>query len=702
MAARRYILVDRRAGGRRTVSHSGVLLLAALLLASPAALTPAAEPPLVDDRDAPIVLGRREKTQWLHLDPALFTLDLLVQYQQDSITQNGSKQEATSTSIEETLTASTTGYIVHPNFVELDLTGSFGLAQRFFDGTDINQQTSQSENDLLYAWDARALILRNQSAPLTLYTQRSQQNVARDFGPTLESINTTYGLTWDFKSNTTPTRLNAFHRDQDQQGAFDSRALVTDASAFNLKQDTVEWGGQHRITDHQTLAWQYAYNNVTQDSPDFGSTQFDSHDASTSYSAEFGPNYAHTFYSDLSYLNQSGDFAQERLRWDNQLHLRHTPRFETDYNYTYTDDSILGERQTIHRGTASFRHRLFESLVTTGIAGAQFQDAGAGGRTTDYFGNLAWTYNKQVPYGLFGADLSLSYNYQENTARTEPFLVADEPHTFTDPVGLVLNRRNVDPNSIRITDASGLILFRPNIDYLVVPFSDRVEIRRIPTGIIPEGSGVLVDYAVAPEPANTVSTTGIGVGSRYTFEKGPLAGFGLFARYFKQDQQIDTAQPELFIPNDISETTVGIDYRVGDLTLTADHVWHDSTLDPYEASHLSARYATRFRADTTLSASVAYSIVEYQDELSNNVNLLTVAADLDHRFSRTLRARLSLLWREEDDSLLGHTRGLEETFELRWKHRQTEVFILLRNANYETDTQERDFQFLQVGLRRDL
>jgi hypothetical protein len=60
-----------------------------------------------------------------------------------------------------------------------------------------------------------------------------------------------------------------------------------------------------------------------------------------------------------------------------------------------------------------------------------------------------------------------------------------------------------------------------------------------------------------------------------------------------------------------------------------------------------------------------------------------------------------LLYRDEDDSVLGRTRGLEETVELRWEHRQTKLFVLFRNANYRTDTQDRDFQFLQVGIRRD-
>jgi hypothetical protein len=683
--------------------------MALLRLALMAAALPgrgAEPPPETNDSNAPVILGRREKTQWFHLDPAQFTLDLLVQYQHDSIRQAGVKEEASSLSIEETVTATTTGYIVHPNLVELDLTGTFGLAQRFFDngtnGTVAGTTPgSQSENDILYGWDARAIILRNQIAPITLYTQRSQQDVAQDFGPTLKSTNLTYGVSWDYRSKDTPMRLNAYHREQDQQGTFNSQALLTQINDFHLRQDTVEFGGQHRFTEHQSAAWQYTYNNVNQTSADFGSDKFDSHDASASYSAEFGPKYQSTFFSELSYLNQSGDFAQERLRFDNRLHLQHTPKFETNYTYTYSDDTILGQQQTSHRATAAFRHRLFDSLITTGIAGVQLQDFDGASNTSDYFASISWNYSKRVPLGTFSADLTLSYDYQDNSARTAPILVADEAHVFTDPIGVVINQRNVVPSSIRITDPTGLVLYRPNLDYLVVPFGDRTEIRRVPTGLIPEGAGVLVDYALAPEPASTITTTGIGIGGRYTFERGPLAGVSVFARYFVQDQQISTDQPELFVPNNITETTVGVEYRVGDFTLSADHVWHDSTIDPYDATHVLIRYARRFRTDTTLAANVAYSMIEYRTAPQNQIDLLTISGDVEHRFGRNLRGRVTVLYRDEDDSVLGHTRGLEETLELRWQHRQTQVFIMFRNANYETDTQDREFQFIQVGLRRD-
>src|SRR5687767_8586249 len=67
-----------------------------------------------------LVLGRREKRPWFHFDPAQFTLDLTARYDASKISSAGGRtDEASSLTFEESIEASTTGYIVHPNLVDL-------------------------------------------------------------------------------------------------------------------------------------------------------------------------------------------------------------------------------------------------------------------------------------------------------------------------------------------------------------------------------------------------------------------------------------------------------------------------------------------------------------------------------------------------------------------------------------------------------
>jgi hypothetical protein len=649
-----------------------------------------------------LVLGRRQKAQWLHLDPAEYTLELVTRYDASQIKQPSSGTAKSSTwTFEESIEAATTGYIVHPNLVELNLAGKFGLAQRIFEGDTLDTATplapdtqqNENQNDIIYAWDARATFLRNQIAPLTLYTTRSQQYISREFGPTLETTNTLYGLNWSINLKNAPMRVLATHREEDQDD-------LAGSQAFSIKQDTFEWGGTYKLGLSRFLSWDYSFNDVSQSGAESGDTHFNNHDASLRYEDEFGPKRQHTFYSTLEYRNQSGDFPLEQLRFDNSLRLQHTDRFETDYTYTYTDDDIAGSQRIAHRGTARFRHRLYESLVTSGQVGAESNEFGGGGTGEIYFANLNFDYTKRIgSRGRLSADLTLATAYQNEEANAQPIVIADEPHTFTDPLGAVIARANINPSSIRVTDAAGIVRFRPGIDYQVVSFANRTELRRIPTGLIPPGGAVLIDYALLPEPAHTTTTNSIAGGVRYDFTEGYLKGLAVYGRFLFQDQNIESGQTDFFIPDDVTDYMVGTEYRVWDFVLTAEHQWHDSEIDPYDSTRLSARYARRFRQNTTLSATAAYTTIDYR-EPTNTVDLVTVSAELEHHFSRSFDARLTLLYRNERDDLLGDTTGFEQLLDLTWKHRQTEIYVLLRNATFDTDTQDSSFQYFQLGFRR--
>ena len=92
-------------------------------------------------------------------------------------------------------------------------------------------------------------ILRNQIAPLTLYTTRNQQYISRDFGPPLETTNTLYGLNWNINLKNAPMRLIASHREEEQDD-------LSGIQAFSVTQDNVEWGGTYKFTPHRSVRGQ--------------------------------------------------------------------------------------------------------------------------------------------------------------------------------------------------------------------------------------------------------------------------------------------------------------------------------------------------------------------------------------------------------------------------------------------------------------
>jgi hypothetical protein len=66
-----------------------------------------------------------------------------------------------------------------------------------------------------------------------------------------------------------------------------------------------------------------------------------------------------------------------------------------------------------------------------------------------------------------------------------------------------------------------------------------------------------------------------------------------------------------------------------------------------------------------------------------------------------LYAMLTVLYRNEHDDLLGRTEGIEEQFELRWHHRQVDVYVMIRDSHLNTFQQDENFQFFQIGVKRE-
>ena len=672
----------RRIRGARRLARRAVIgaPLAALMFAQLAAA----------QQEGPIIYGQQEKHDWLSLDPPHAAVE--VKYRRESdVTESddGQETEFTEERFEETLELWTLGSIYHPNFVELDLAGTFGLAQVDLD-SDVGQDRGDDE---IYEWDTSATFLRKETDVLTLYSRRNRQLITRQFGPSLESTITTNGAILDMRNKTVPTRLEVFHSDQVQDS-------LDDVGDLSLSQDAFIWHSDWRPSLNQAWAWDYSYNAVDQETEGFEPTSFDTHDAALSHSIDFGPKDKHNLSSSLTYFEQAGDFPFDRLRWNELLRLRHDDTFETRYQYTLDDQTVSGIDQTQQTAMTGFTHRLYKSLVTTGSVGIQDLARSDGADSFETFADLDFDYLKKVPYGRFTANMGFGYSHQENDARDEITQIVNDLRTFNNGFPIVLTGANVIPGSIVITDPSGLILLQPGLDYRIDTFPDRVEIDRIIGGSIGSGDSVLIDYQLAPQGANVTTTDTFNLGGRYDIQEGPLAGLSLFARYARQDQNIDSDNPDEFIPNSFTDVVYGAEYQFWEFLVGAEQQLHDSTIAPFDATRLYGRWVRPVSLDTTVSLNTAFTTVDYTDT-DNRIELWTISGQVHHRFSRKLSVLATVLWRDERDDLRGHTEGWEQQLELRWNHRQTHVYALIRNSMLETETQDNTFQFIEIGLRRE-
>jgi len=641
-------------------------------------------------QEGPIVVGQREKPPpFAFYDTTAYANFLWRQRYNKQNPNIGPTQNFYDNYFEETFTLNTLGHIVHPNLVDLNLSGTFGLTQEYTDdGTN-----GDTQNGLLYEYDLNATILRKEIAPLTLYARRAENQLNLEFGPTVDYTLSTYGAIWDIKSKTIPTRFEIFHSDQTQTG------VGSDVGNLDLVQDNFLWHSEARPAPGQTITWDYTFSNVSENTPGFPNNDYLLNNANLNYSIDFGPAQRNNLTSAIFYYNQTGDAPIEQFSINELLRLRHTNDFETRYQYLFSYQDFSGVTQDLNRGLIGFTHRLYKSLVTSGNAGIEGITRSDGSDSIDYFADLTMDYHKKVPLGALNSFIGVAWNQQSNSDQVNPTTVINQPGTFVDSQPIEIIGNGIQTNSIRVTDPSGLITYRPGLDYTVDPVSGAVLLNRVVGGLIPPGGSVLLDYTLLPQSQNTVTTKTFFVGGRYSIDQSWFKGTSLYARYTNQNQDIQSDQPGGFTPNSFIDLTYGVEYNIWALTFGAEQEFHDATISPFDANRYFINYSQRFARGTTLNARTSYTQLLYTDD-NNHVDVLLAGGSIQQQISRELYLSATLLWQDQEDDLNGPTRGFQEQLELNWTHRQTTFYGLIRNSNLDTSETSNSFQIYEVGMRR--
>lgn len=643
--------------------------------------------------DGPIVVGVKKDWGGVKFENFDFALDFTAEYQRDRIAgDDRPTQHDRFTEFQETLTASTTGFIGHPNLIHFDLSGTFGLSQQFIDSESSNRDEDPIET--IEEYDVRAMLLGQSNTPSTIYSTRTRTNLARQFGDTIDSVVTESGFILLLRNDVLPTSVHYFHRNE-------SQTSQTNTSNYFLVQDTVEWESQYRPAANQSLLWNYTMDSIDQSGNMFQNDSYIRQTGLLTHNLDFGDKNQNNLRSALFMFNQTGDFPTTRMRLDENLRLFHNPDFETLYNYslnwTDTDDT----NQLFQRADAGLRYDVFDSLVIGANIGGSYLTADPGSFSSGQaFGDLFFDYDKQVPLGMLTAGLAVAGVYVSDSDRGSPLQVNDDLRTFGPSGIIVIERRNVEPNSIRVSDAAGIVVYIVGVDYTVSAFDDRVEIRRVLGGAIAPGQIVSIDYEIGPEPGSTTTTLGLHARVRYDFQEGPLKGLGVYARYFHQDQDIREKGPVIIVPADVNALIFGADYTLGPLTLSAEREMHDSTLSPFDATRLSATYLQPLGLGSSLAFNANFDDIDRYDDGTHST-IASFGGRWNQRIDDKLTISLGALWQTQSESPGTDVHGFEQVLEVTWRHRQTTIFGSIRNSMNDSTAVDSQYLNFQFGLRRE-
>lgn len=644
------------------------------------------------DENGPVVVGeRRGVYKAFQLKRLSGGFDYLGEYRtQKQKNSDGTTLVDRATRNRETLTLSGEAAVGHENL--LDLSGDVGLG---LDGTRFDSDTvGQSTNDLavLTLFDVRALVFGQSQLPVTAYAVRDQTVVNREFAGSIDSTTTEYGGIANLRLDTAPTTLHIYNLQQDQTDPFGS-------VDYHQNQSTAALDSNIKISDAQSLQIDYELDDVQETQ---GFSYHDSYirnDGTFTHQVEFDPEDHDNLYSTLRVYDQTGLVDLSVLRLDERLNLYHTDTLASWYTGTLERQTHAGSEQQLAQGSANIRHKLYQSLVSTASVGASQLKIPGDFTANDAFVSGGLDYTKKVPLGELSAAATAQYNTENNSERGSAIHVSGESHTFNDPFPINLNGRNIDPNSIRVTNVNGFPIYSPGSDYTVNILPDRAELFRVIGGQIADGQTVLVEYDLGAEPASTIDTFTYTISLRYTVEEGWLAGLSPYLTYTQTDHSLNTSDPSRIVLDDFRSLIYGVDYQIGDFMFTAEQENHDSTVQPFDAQRLEASYNRRLGLRSSLNISASYNQVEYHAE-NTTIEFSRFQADWTQDLSDSFDLNLELRYTNENQSPGDSVQGFEEGLQVNWHLHQTSLFVSVRNATLFGDTTDTSSQSLALGLHR--
>jgi hypothetical protein len=642
--------------------------------------------------EGPIVITRRTERPWLTLDPISGSFGVAGIYEHDQAHSTGGSATATDFLVTEELTLATGGTIVSPNLFQWSASGTAAGQEEWTSG---NVGSSSSTFGFFDAYDVSGNLLSASDFPMSAYTTRSENYVNRAFAGLLRNQITAYGGSIRYRSPSLPTSLTYTN----------TETVQTDLSGkeqFTIEQENLAFNTSFQPWERNYVSLAYSYGTTKQNNPGTLSNGSQFQTVSLSHDWNIDPLSYYTLSQSLSYSDQHGTFSESRLRLDEKLRLHFLDNLDGTLAYTMERQGYTTSTLTQHLVTGSLTHKLYESLTTTARAGFSqtdnSYDLGGSSKVQGYFASLGTAYTKKMLEGHLGANLSIGWNQSQSSATGQIQQVIGNVQTFTDPQPIILTRAGIDAPSIAVFDAAGTRRYVPGVDYTVQTVGNTVQITRLVGGNIGAGDTVRLNYDINPLPAYTSDSLTFGAGASHTFDEGWLKGLNLFIRYYQVDQSISPASSGVF-PNSIQDLTFGGEYRIWKLSLRIEDEHHHSTLAPYEALRIIGTYLDNWDERTTVSITVTESYITVPTDHSRT-NSFTVDGRVAYQIARNLNASLLVRWRDDSYSRLPGITGLETQAELRWKLRQTELFLMARYTNLDTAEADTSSVIVQFGLTR--
>ncbi|MCA8960625.1 MAG: hypothetical protein KDC38_08940 [Planctomycetes bacterium] len=600
--------------------------------------------------------------------------------------QRQSNLESREEEYQGTVGVHTSGSVYSRSFLLYDLAAALGVVHEIVRGTGPADQDTGS----LEEYNGLLSFFPDRSYPARIFASRSIDRQPQTLLSESRSTSDIVGVQQSLRVYDWPVSASLVQREISQE------QFAAQITTFELRERIAQIQASRQF-ENSDLSANYSYRDVDRDLVDRNYTE---NRGELRHRWEFDEVGRSGLRSSLTGSDQRGEFDRKYIRWDEILTVAHTERWTSDarLNYTRNDTNITESR--ILDGALGTSHQLFESLFSRAQIGASRQELGDTGNFVRPYGRGSLDYRKLNPWGRLTVGYGVYVERLDKSARDTGGLVLDAPFSFP-TFGLdriVLDQFGIEVDTIEITDTAGLVIYTEGLDYTVATdTAGRVEVTRVPSGLIPAGGSVLVDYQFVVPNDQTLDTLRQTLRIREDFDND----WAIYVGLRHQDQRLETDAPTSARAVREKGVLGGVDYDADGVRFTAEVETLDSTVLPYDAGRVRAEREWQFQSDQMLFAvHGSQSQTEFRNP-DRRLRESRAGLRLTGRPVRRLFFHTELIGYYNDDSISGHAYGLGVQLSADYQWRKLSLETRFRHRLTSSRTSRFEGTIFEFLIRRD-
>jgi len=494
-------------------------------------------------------------------------------------------------------------------------------------------------------------VLKSKPLSFNLYARRYEDRIPRRFLPSLHETQTEFGVSALMVGDRYTTEVGLSWRDVERTG----NRLKQDDESLEVSRFYLDhtW----RFSSDHSLRVQYEHERE-QSTYQGSFYSFDTRrdEVRIEHDLSFGPQKKHRLHTYLRYNEEQGDWARDEIELVPQLTLQHTDAFRTVYRYGFyriEQDAIEITRNKFDveaHYQPSDRFRL--SLDGFGLHERVDGDID----TYEFGGGLDAAFHQPTPWGNLDVNASLIVDQSRTAGDAGRRIVRGEAHAIGGSRPVYLRERHVIWSSIVAHNGRYTRIYVAGIDFTILPVADRIKIQWIPTGRIEQGQTVYFDYQYIVPARQEIMSYRSDLLIEHTFTFGLVPYYA----YESRCEEIDADWTMGRGRDNQHRHRLGLRYQRTRGEIGTEYEVFDDSIEPYDAWHVTGRYALFRSSDHSLDLSGELSRYWFEGGVDDR-RVWWLDLDLKDRYQINPFTHLvtgtSYHW--ERDSIDGQTQGLD-------------------------------------------